>query len=513
MIKLTVTLFCFLLLLLIPSQLICQITNDQCFACHSTATLQKTIEVSGGTEIVPLFVDSLSYKSSTHHTLQCVQCHTNITSDNLYTHAGGGANALPKTYGSWARFSKSDTTLNTNGSPRTRNYYTIASLSCAQSGCHSDKNGFTSSRHHTIWRLKEAHERSVNDDIVGEKYTKTCSRCHTTCATCHFETNKIQKVEGNILAIWDSLQTQGESKFPNASSMTEWAMDWTSNVASHNFIGASQLTTNNDVCRSCHTGYYRPATYGYLSEEPPYPTANGTSIKRHPQYYESLKSSHHQTQFCANCHNDVHAYPDGDFDWQTQGDANCQDCHSMTDHYAQHTTVDCISCHFTGFAKSVGQDGHDVWRWPVNNRVRPLAVKYKEALSWYPHNIEKPDSISSCADKCHYEGNLVGASIANMPLFTNIPATFELSQNYPNPFNPNTTVSFTVVKPGQVLIAVYDMNGRLVKKLTQTDKMPGIYKVTWDGKDESGYAVSSGLYIAQMTAATFTASRKMLLVR
>jgi len=108
-----------------------QITNNQCFVCHSNQTLQKTIDVSGGTEIIPLYVNEALYNSNTHGTLQCVQCHTDITTANLYTHASGGANSLQKYYGSWARFSKSDTTLNTDGSPRTRNYYTTASLSCA----------------------------------------------------------------------------------------------------------------------------------------------------------------------------------------------------------------------------------------------------------------------------------------------------------------------------------------------------------------------------------------------
>src|SRR3972149_710180 len=221
-----------------------QITNDQCFTCHSNETLQKTIEVSGGTEIVPLYVNETLYNANTHGSLRCVQCHLNITDANLYTHASGGANTLEKTYGSWARFSKSDTTLNTDGSPRTRNYYTVASLSCSQADCHENKSEFTNSRHHTISRLKGSHLKTVNGELVGEAYDKTCSRCHTTCGTCHFKTTMTQKINGDIIAIWDSLQTLGEGPFPNAGPMSEWAMDWTANVASHEFVTPTQLTSN-----------------------------------------------------------------------------------------------------------------------------------------------------------------------------------------------------------------------------------------------------------------------------
>ncbi|OGV05275.1 MAG: hypothetical protein A2330_04160 [Ignavibacteria bacterium RIFOXYB2_FULL_36_7] len=483
-----------------------QITNDQCFTCHSNETLQKTIEVSGGTEIVPLYVNETLYNANTHGSLECVQCHLNITTANLYTHASGGATALEKTYGSWARFSKSDTTLNTDGSPRTRNYYTVASLSCSQADCHENKSEFTNSRHHTISRLKGSHLKTVNGELVGEAYDKTCSRCHTTCGTCHFKTTMTQKINGDIIAIWDSLQTLGEGPFPNAGPMSEWAMDWTANVASHEFVTPTQLTSNNDVCRSCHVGYYRPATYGYLSEEPPYPTANGTSIKRHPQYYELLQSNSHNAQTCANCHTDVHSYPDGDFDWQTQGDAKCQNCHSVANHYSQHTTVDCISCHATGFARSVGQDGHDVWRWPGNNRVRPLAVKYKEALNWYPHNIEKPDPVTSCGQKCHYDGNLLGA-VTSVRLTKDIPSSFALEQNYPNPFNPNTTIKFSVPQTSYISIVVYDILGNYITKLAQEESKPGSYAVEWDGRNNFGKDVSSGIYFVRLDAGSFSASK------
>lgn len=406
--------FPFVLFLFFSNAIQAQITRDQCYLCHSNPTLQKTITVSGGTEIIPLYVDSTQFNLSLHHALECVKCHTDINSGNLYSHN------LNKLYGSWARFSKSDTTLNGDGSPRTRNYYTEASMSCNQSGCHEVLATYNTSNHFEIFKLKAANVHVVNGENVGENYDKTCSRCHSTCATCHFQSTLIQKYSGDLTAIWDSLHAYGEGPFPNAAAMSEWSMDWTTNVVSHNFRTPANLKENNEVCRSCHVGYYKPPASGFITEEPPYTKAKGTNIKRHPQFYEATLSSTHQTLKCADCHNNVHSYPGRKYDWQVEGDVTCQNCHQMTNHFPQHTTVDCLACHATGFGRSagLGNDVHDVFRWPENNRVRPYAVKYNEGLSWYPHNIERPDPVNSCAAKCHYEGNLVGAAVIPVELIS-----------------------------------------------------------------------------------------------
>lgn len=496
--------------LFLTTSLLAQITNSQCFACHSNQTLQKTITIAGGTEIVPLYVNETLYNVNTHGTLLCVQCHTDLNSANLFTHASGGENALSKTFGSWARFSKNDTTLNTDGSPRTRNYYTSASMSCNQVGCHPQYAGYNTTDHFAIFKMKAARVHIVNGENVGEDYDKGCSRCHSTCATCHFESTLKQKYEGDVLAIWDSLHTYGEGPFPNAGSMTEWSMDWTTNIESHSFRTGAQMKENNNVCRSCHVGYYRTPTSGFITEEPPYTKAKATNIKRHPQFYETLLSPTHQSLKCADCHSDVHSYPGRKFDWQVEGDVICQDCHNMTDHFPQHTTVDCISCHATGFGRSagLGNDVHDVFRWTENGRVRPLAVKYNEGLSWYPHQIEKPDPITSCAAKCHYEGNLVGATVTGIQLDNEIPIEFSLAQNYPNPFNPTTQIRYSIPKTAQVSLVVYDGLGKEIKTLFNGEQQAGNYQVAFSGEN-----LSSGIYFANIKSEGFIKTIKMLLIR
>ncbi|PIU45353.1 MAG: hypothetical protein COS95_04230 [Ignavibacteriales bacterium CG07_land_8_20_14_0_80_59_12] len=493
------------------------VPNSTCFLCHSNLTLKKAITLSNGTqEFVPLFVDSTKFKTNKHATLLCVNCHTDITTANQFGHQ------LAKTYGGWARFSAKNDTVTATGE-RTRNYYTAAAMSCNKNGCHTTKASFDSSAHHLTFRQKHASLRTVNGESVGEAYVNNdCNRCHTTCATCHFRATRNQYLAGDVLSIWDSLQTFGDGAEPlktKSNNLTQYAMDWTTNVESHTFLTGDSLRANNDVCRSCHLGYYKPPMNGFLSTASPYPKAYGTNIRRHPQTQEVALSAKHTTLNCANCHTDVHAYPGTrEFDWQAEGDVKCQTCHASPGHsafgaYVQHTTVDCISCHFRGFVKSTGQNGHDVWRLhnEQTGRVRPLAVKYNEAVSWYPHNIERPNTTTSCANKCHYQGNLLGATVSPTSVAStgDIPKKFALEQNYPNPFNPSTVIRFDLPVSAPVSITVYDALGRKVARLIDGERLQaGSHAVPFEA---AGFA--SGIYIYRLNAGSYSAAREMILLR
>jgi hypothetical protein len=96
------------------------------------------------------------------------------------------------------------------------------------------------------------------------------------------------------------------------------------------------------------------------------------------------------------------------------------------------------------------------------------------------------------------------------------PAAFNIEQNRPNPFNPiagATTINFSVAKRSAVRIDVFDLKGAFVRTLVNEELEPNTYPVTWDGMDENGQEVSSGTYIAKMTAADFTSSIKMTLTK
>jgi len=96
-----------------------------------------------------------------------------------------------------------------------------------------------------------------------------------------------------------------------------------------------------------------------------------------------------------------------------------------------------------------------------------------------------------------------------------IPKSFSLSPNYPNPFNPSTTIKYTIPEGAkvQVHIKIYDLRGRLVRVLVEEGQLPGSFAVRWDGRDEQGQAVSSGVYFYRIEAGSFKLSRKMILLR
>jgi hypothetical protein len=94
------------------------------------------------------------------------------------------------------------------------------------------------------------------------------------------------------------------------------------------------------------------------------------------------------------------------------------------------------------------------------------------------------------------------------------PAGFALYENYPNPFNPSTTIGFSVPQAGNLTLVVYDMTGREVRTLASGSMAAGYHAVRWDGRDNRGSTVSSGVYFFRLRAgAGFVETRKMVLNR
>jgi hypothetical protein len=88
-----------------------------------------------------------------------------------------------------------------------------------------------------------------------------------------------------------------------------------------------------------------------------------------------------------------------------------------------------------------------------------------------------------------------------------------LHQNVPNPFNPSTTVRYELRAPGAVTVAVYDVAGRMVKRLVDGSKAAGVHTVMWDGTSENGSRVSSGIYFYKLETVNFVQTRKMVLLK
>ena len=94
------------------------------------------------------------------------------------------------------------------------------------------------------------------------------------------------------------------------------------------------------------------------------------------------------------------------------------------------------------------------------------------------------------------------------------PGNYELHQNYPNPFNPETVIEFIIPVRKKVSLEVYDMLGQKVKSLISGEvRESGLHKVTWDGTNEAGLPVASGMYVYSLKFGNFVKSKRMTLIR
>ena len=119
------------------------------------------------------------------------------------------------------------------------------------------------------------------------------------------------------------------------------------------------------------------------------------------------------------------------------------------------------------------------------------------------------------------DGSLVfkqGIAILENLLASLIPEETALLANYPNPFNPETWIPYQLATFAEVTLIIYDMNGQLVRRLAVGHQAAGMYQsrsraVYWDGRNQLGESVASGVYFYTLTAGDFTATRRMLILK
>ncbi len=94
-----------------------------------------------------------------------------------------------------------------------------------------------------------------------------------------------------------------------------------------------------------------------------------------------------------------------------------------------------------------------------------------------------------------------------------VPTVYTLSQNFPNPFNPTTTIGYAIPASGHVELAIYNTAGQKVRTLVSNEQSAGFYKMVWDGRNEMGESVASGVYIYRLNSGSFSKTAKMNLIK
>lgn len=94
-----------------------------------------------------------------------------------------------------------------------------------------------------------------------------------------------------------------------------------------------------------------------------------------------------------------------------------------------------------------------------------------------------------------------------------VPQTYRLDQNYPNPFNPGTSIDYALEKSGFTSVKIYNLIGEAIRTLVAEDQPAGEHRIDWDGRDDSGRSVASGIYILALTSGDFSKSVRMTLLK
>jgi hypothetical protein len=161
-----------------------------------------------------------------------------------------------------------------------------------------------------------------------------------------------------------------------------------------------------------------------------------------------------------------------------------------------------------------------------NGRVYTLTLAVDDAsgnTGTATCRVTVPDSLNGPAvidDGAAYtvNGGCSGGSLATNdsggdPAPPVLPESFVLEQNYPNPFNPTTNIRFALPEAANVTLRVYNINGQLVRTLVSGSMDAAHHSIQWDGVNENGTQVASGIYIYRLQAGSFVQTRKMTLLK
>ena len=156
-------------------------------------------------------------------------------------------------------------------------------------------------------------------------------------------------------------------------------------------------------------------------------------------------------------------------------------------------------------------DGTNWQNWETENSdipwdwINKIVIERENDIMWIGFNGD------------YYEGGVakVEGLVTSIENNNNIlPPTFYLKQNYPNPFNPETVIEFSLNKTQHIKLAVYNVTGQLIRVMENTLKSSGNHKVHWDGRDDKGRLVSSGIYYYILeTDLGLSQTKKAILIR
>ena len=145
--------------------------------------------------------------------------------------------------------------------------------------------------------------------------------------------------------------------------------------------------------------------------------------------------------------------------------------------------------------------------------IPSFAQGTQEAVTFLATKVDPKQRATVVVEAFDVAGNSRLCDPVVTRVSADVPVAFGLDQNYPNPFNPMTKIRFKLAEPGPVDLTVYDLLGREVASLLQTQMEAGLYEIEWDARDNANQLLPSGVYLYRLDAGTFSESRTMVLVK
>lgn len=161
-------------------------------------------------------------------------------------------------------------------------------------------------------------------------------------------------------------------------------------------------------------------------------------------------------------------------------------------------------------AHSIPKPG-DMWRINLNRCGGKTNPQYSQ---WSPSSTTQPQFHSpDDFGKIVFSDEPVRTATKAPEEKAALPAPLEIKGNYPNPFNPSTTIEFEIPGSGRVQLDIYDVASRKVRALLDRTLSAGMHAALWEGCDDQGKPVASGIYIARLKSRGVEVSRKMMMVK
>ncbi|MCD4818586.1 MAG: T9SS type A sorting domain-containing protein [Candidatus Cloacimonetes bacterium] len=169
------------------------------------------------------------------------------------------------------------------------------------------------------------------------------------------------------------------------------------------------------------------------------------------------------------------------------------------------------------YAQQINTNGENLWGEDgllicggIKDQTKPMAVS--DADNYNTYVIWEDKIPNGKYDICNIFAQMVRTDGSSIEEDSVNPVNFSL-KNYPNPFNPETTIKFNLKKKEQTELVIYNIKGQKVKTLINRELEAGKHSIVWNGTDETGKKLSSGIYLYKLKTDNYSAVKKMLMIK